>query len=165
MEAFLSLQELPEGPLLLRDWDLGLGARQRREHKASTIAEILATYPSLPFLLIGDSGQRDPEIYRALLHDHPGRIPAIYIRSVTSRPERVAAIRQLADEVRVAGSSLVLADDTLAIARHAAEHGWIDAARLGDVAGDARADQGVTGGKVPPSDAPPPPPAPTVVVE
>jgi phosphatidate phosphatase APP1 len=162
---FLGLQGLPEGPLLLRDLDIGVGRRTRQEHKASAIAEILATYPSLPFVLIGDSGQKDPEIYRALLHDHPGRIPAIYIRSVTPRPERVAAIGRLADEVRAAGSSLVLADDTLALARHAAEHGWIDPARLGEVAGDARADQGVTGEKVSPSNAPPPPAGPTVVVE
>ncbi len=83
----------------------------------------------MPFILIGDSGQRDPEIYRALLHDHPGRIPAIYIRNVSSDPERTKAIRTLAAEVTEAGSSLVLADDTLAAARHAAEHGWIGRTR------------------------------------
>jgi phosphatidate phosphatase APP1 len=148
---FLSLQDLPAGPLLLRDLDLGFGAPGRVEHKASTIAEILATYPALPFVLIGDSGQKDPEIYRALLHDHPGRIPAIYIRSVDPRPDRVAAIGRLADEVREVGASLVLAEDTRAIARHAAEHGWIEPDRLPEIAGDARADAGASGEKVPPA--------------
>jgi phosphatidate phosphatase APP1 len=145
---FLTLQELPPGPLLLRDWDLGLPSRQKREHKATAIAEILATYPALPFILIGDSGQKDPEIYRALLHDHPGRIPAIYIRNVTRGAERAGAIRKLALEVAESGSSLVLADDTLTVARHAAEHGWIDPAHLGEIAGDKRADEGVTDEKV-----------------
>jgi phosphatidate phosphatase APP1 len=148
---FLALQGLPDGPLLLRDLDLGFGSRTKAEHKAATIAEVLATYPSLPFVLIGDSGQQDPEIYHALLRDHPGRIPAIYIRSVDRRPDRLSAIEALAKEVREAGSSLVLGDDTMAIARHAAEHGWIEPDRLGEVSGDAKADQGVTGGKVPPT--------------
>jgi phosphatidate phosphatase APP1 len=148
---FLSLQELPGGPLLLRDLDLRIGGRGKTEHKAATIAEILATYPSLPFVLIGDSGQQDPEIYRAVLHDHPGRIPAIYIRSVDRRPDRLGAITRLSEEVREAGSSLVLADDTIAIARHAAEHGWIEPDRLPEIAGDAKADKGVTGGKLPPT--------------
>lgn len=118
---FLALQELPAGPLLLRDWDLGLPSRKQQEHKATAIAEILATYPTLPFIMIGDSGQKDPETYRALLHDHPGRILAIYIRNVTADPDRADAIRRLAAEVREGGSSLVLADDTLAAARHAVD--------------------------------------------
>ncbi len=42
---FLALQGLPEGPLLLRDLDLGFGSRTKTEHKAATIAEVLATYP------------------------------------------------------------------------------------------------------------------------
>jgi hypothetical protein len=31
----------------------------------------------------------------------------------------------VADDVRAAGSQMVLADDTIGPARHAAEHGWI----------------------------------------
>jgi phosphatidate phosphatase APP1 len=161
---FLAIQELPPGPLLLRDWDLGLPGRQKQEHKTAVIGEILATYPNLPFILIGDSGQKDPEIYRALLHDHPGRIPAIYIRNVTPGAERAAAIRKLADEVHEAGSALVLADDTLAAARHAADHGWIDPRRLEEITGDKRADEGSAGGKVP-APGKPPGSGPTIVVE
>jgi phosphatidate phosphatase APP1 len=144
---FLALQELPAGPLLLRDWDLGFRGRQKQEHKTTAIGEILATYPTLPFILIGDSGQKDPEIYRALLRDHPGRIPAIYIRDVTRSPQRAEAIRRLAAEVAVSECSLVLADDTLTVARHAAERGWIDADRLDDIAGDKRADEGARAGE------------------
>ena len=39
----------------------------------------------------------------------------------------------------------------MAIARHAAEHGWIEPDRLAEVSGDANADQGVTEGKVSPT--------------
>ncbi|HEX2450102.1 MAG TPA: phosphatase domain-containing protein [Gemmatimonadales bacterium] len=165
VSEFLALQQLPAGPVLLRDWDLGLPAPARVEHKIAAIGEILATYPNLPFILIGDSGQKDPEIYRALLQGHPGRISAIYIRNVNPNPERLEAIRELAAEVSAAGSALVLADDTLAAARHAAEHGWIDPARLDDIAGDKQADEGATAEKVAPPGTSAPATGPTVVVE
>jgi phosphatidate phosphatase APP1 len=145
---FLEAQEIPAGPLLLRDWDLrGMGGRHHR-HKSQHIAEILETYPGLPFVLVGDSGQEDPEIYSAIVREHPGRILAIYIRDVSKDPVRIAAIGALADQVREGGTPLVLADDTLAAARHAAEHGWIREDALGEVGEEKRADEGTSGAKV-----------------
>ncbi|HUF35967.1 MAG TPA: phosphatase domain-containing protein [Gemmatimonadales bacterium] len=141
---FLETQEIPAGPLLLRDLDLGFGHRHKPPHKPGTIAEILETYPALPFILVGDSGQEDPEIYRAIVHDYPGRILAVYIRNVRPHPERVSAIRRLAEEVVAAGSALVLADDTLAAARHAADHGWLDPAALAGIGAEKRADEPAT---------------------
>ncbi len=160
---FLAAQGIPRGPLLLRDWDLGRGLLRHGNHKSGTIREILETFPALPFILIGDSGQEDPEIYAALVREHPGRIRAIYIRNVLAHPSRSEAIRTLAAEVSAAGSALVLADDTLAAARHAAEQGWIDEASLPEIGTEKRADEG-KGGKV---DAPgmETPVAPTVVVD
>jgi len=162
---FLAAQEIPAGPLLLRDLDLGLRLRPRPPHKPGAIAEILATYPDLPFILVGDSGQEDPEIYSAVVRDHPGRILAVYIRNVRPHPERLAAVRELAARVVADGSALVLADDTLAAARHAAEHGWLDPAALGEIAGDKRADAGETGAKAPAPGIEPGAEAPPVVVE
>ena len=90
---------------------------------------------------MGDSGQEDPEIYHRAVHDHPGRIPAVYIRDVTRHPERIDSIRALAAEVERAGSTLVLCDDTLAAARHAASRGWIAADALDEVAAAAARDE------------------------
>ena len=162
---FLAAQDIPVGPLLLRDWDLGLRVRRRPPHKPAAIAEILATFPELPFVLVGDSGQEDPEIYRAVVRDHPGRILAVYIRNVHPHPERVAAVRTLADQVVADGSALVLADDTLTAARHAAEHGWIDAGALGEIGGEKRDDEGTTSAKVEAPGAATGEHAPPVVVE
>jgi phosphatidate phosphatase APP1 len=146
---FLDAQEIPVGPMLLRDWDIGRDMLGTRDYKLTQIREILATYPALPFILVGDSGQEDPEIYGTLVREFPGRILAIYIRNVSPHPERSARIRQLAQQVSDAGSTLLLADDTLAAARHAAAHGWIREDTLGDVGTEKRADEGSTGGKVP----------------
>ncbi|MBX9853375.1 MAG: App1 family protein [Cytophagaceae bacterium] len=41
-------------------------------HKYYRIEKILSFYPNLPFILIGDSGQEDPYIYRQLVKDFPG---------------------------------------------------------------------------------------------
>ncbi|HEU5040611.1 MAG TPA: phosphatase domain-containing protein [Gemmatimonadales bacterium] len=162
---FLAAQEIPVGPVLLRDWDLGLRLRRRPPHKPGAIAEILTTYPDLPFILVGDSGQEDPEIYSAIVRDHPGRILAVYIRNVRPHPERVAAVRRLAAQVVADGSALVLADDTLTAARHAAEHGWIDPASLGEIGGEKRDDRGETGAKAPAPGTAPTVEVPPVVVE
>jgi phosphatidate phosphatase APP1 len=84
-------------------------------------------------VLVGDSGQDDPEIYAAVIREHPGRIHAAYIRDVGGNETRSASVRTLATELARDGATLLLAEDTLAAARHAAEHGWIDAAALRDV--------------------------------
>jgi len=166
IDGFLEAQHIPTGPLLLRDWDLGRLTERHGRHKGSMIGEILDTYPELPFILIGDSGQEDPEIYAALVRERPGRVRAVYIRNVTPQAERTERIRTLAREVTDAGSTLVLADDTLAAARHAAMHGWIDSGALAEVGGETRDDEGRTGAKADaPGAAGRQPPTPTVVVD
>ena len=166
---FMEIQRIPTGPIHLRDWDVNLDAltsRRLKRHKEPIIREILELYPALPFILIGDDSQKDPEIYRGILDSDPGRILAIYIRNVSTDPERSASVQLLAKQVLDAGSTLVLADDTFAAATHAAEQGWIQKDALASVHEEKRADEGVTGTK---ADAPgtsePGEKAPTVVVE
>ena len=151
IDGFLEAQRIPTGPLLLRDWDLGRLTERHATHKGTVIREIFDTYPDMPFLLVGDSGQEDPEIYTALVRDHPGRVKAVYIRNVHRDAARTARIQALAREVEAAGSALVLADDTLAAARHAALHGWIASEALDEIGGEKRDDEGMTGAK---ADAP-----------
>jgi phosphatidate phosphatase APP1 len=161
---FLEVQEIPTGPLLLRNWDLGLSLLRNAPHKSDHIADILATYPSLPFILVGDSAQEDPEIYTDLVARYPERILAVYIRNVRPHPERLAAVQHLAGRVAAAGSTLVLADDTLAAASHAAAHGWIRPALLPEVREEKRADEG-DGGKAASPGVEKSEPVPTVVVD
>ncbi len=129
LEAFFRLHDIPDGPVLfLRDWGFTLRhplPRLGRGHKEGVIREILRGYPDHPFVLVGDSGQRDPETYARVVRENPGRILAVYIRNVSRTPERDEAVRALSREVEAAGSSLVLADDTFVMARHAAEEGLI----------------------------------------
>jgi phosphatidate phosphatase APP1 len=169
IKEFLEIQGIPWGPLMLRDVDFGLdilSSRHHHAHKREMIRRVLTTYEA-PAILIGDSGQQDPEIYREIVRAFPDRIKAIYIRNVSMTEERARAIQALADEVLAAHSSLVLADDTLTAARHAAEHGYIAPEALAAIVEEKAADEGTTAEK---KDAPgardaSEPPTATAVIE
>jgi phosphatidate phosphatase APP1 len=155
---FLQLQAIPEGPICLRDWDVDLDAltsSRLRQHKEPLIREIMDVTDPLPFILIGDSSQKDPEIYAEIVRAYPGRVMAVYIRNVAPNPERSASIQKLAEEILKEGSSLVLADDSYAAGKHAADHGWIRQSTLDGIHQEKKADEA---GKADPQ-------APTVVVE
>lgn len=134
---FMALQGLPRGPLLLRDF----GLRMKKGHKEAAIEEILATYPKLAFVLIGDSGEEDPEIYAAVLRRHPERIRAIYIRSVNPSPRRIAALERLIARVAKSGCQLVLSEDSVPAAAHAAGEGLLQPSELRRIRAEALSDE------------------------
>jgi phosphatidate phosphatase APP1 len=126
---FLDLNDIPLGPLMLRDWGLtetDILPTSHGDHKLQAIQDILGTYPHLPFILIGDSGQEDPEIYHEVVRAFPHRILGMFIRDVSSASERGAAVSDLANDVVRDGSRLFLVQDTIEAAKQAAECGWIE---------------------------------------
>lgn len=137
LDTFFNHHRIPNGPVLfLRHWGLTLQSplpRRTVNHKYDLIRTMLSIYEDRPFILIGDSGQHDPEIYSRLVRENPGRIQAVYIRNVSRSPERTDAIEALAQDLVDEGSSLVLAADSFAIAEHAAKHGLIASGALSRV--------------------------------
>jgi phosphatidate phosphatase APP1 len=120
LEAFLRHHGFPLGPVLLRD---ALGTATSAERKADRIHEILELHPGLRFVLIGDSGERDPEIYADVVRAHPGRILAVYIREVRLDPGdgRVEKVSEgWGHDV-----PFVLAADSDAVRRHASGLGLL----------------------------------------
>ena len=144
LDAFFNLHRIPIGPVLfLRDWGLTIEhplPRTSKDHKLALIRRMLDLYDGLPFVLIGDSGQRDPEVYASLVEEHPDRIRAIYIRNVSRSADRQAAIHALAEDVAEAGSTLLLAADSFAMAEHAVEHGLIPEEALARVMAEKSAE-------------------------
>ena len=136
---FFRLNEIPLGPLFLRDFGAGLlfSPDARRGQKLSHVEKLLQDYAELPFVLIGDSGERDPEIYAEIVKRHPRRVKAIYIRSVDRRPRRLAAIDALADTLRRTDTQFVLAQDSAFAAVHAAGEGLIETGALPEIRGEA----------------------------
>ena len=127
LEDFLDLQGIPRGPLLLRDWSLRT-LKAGEAHKLAAIQALLDAYPGLQVVLVGDSGERDPEIYRQVVVRHPGRVLAVYVRDVA--PERHDAVKAIAAELAGHGVDLVFSPDTEAARRHALDRGLIVAAAL-----------------------------------
>ena len=123
-QGFFKAHDLPLGPIFLKDY--GITANRflktgHAEHKLDRIERLIETYPNLRFVLVGDSGQEDPEIYRRLVGEHgPERIRAVFIRDVTL-PERDAEVHAIARQVERMGVPMTLAKGTDEAATRAVE--------------------------------------------
>ncbi len=134
---YLRLQDIPDGPIILRDFMLEPGGWFKvghDEHKTGVIEGLLMRYPELEWILIGDSGQRDAIIYRNIVERHPGRVLAVYMRDVSRRTTNCEAW-QAAQDIAGLGPEVVFDPQTLTAARNAAEHGWICTSALPAVEG------------------------------
>ncbi|KAI3391317.1 hypothetical protein diail_7605 [Diaporthe ilicicola] len=87
--TFFRLANLPPGSLHLKQYSGMLQGifEPVAERKKGTLEKILRDFPRRRFILVGDSGEADLEVYTDLAVAHPGRILAIFIRDVTT-PEQ-----------------------------------------------------------------------------
>ncbi len=69
-------------------------------YKPGVIEPLLKRFSQRKFMLVGDSGEKDPEIYGALARKYPTQIHHIYIRDVTSEDAGAARYRRAFDGVR-----------------------------------------------------------------
>ncbi|WP_118136692.1 App1 family protein [Oceanicella sp. SM1341] len=132
LDTFFRRHRIPVGPILfLREWGITWRSplpRRAEDHKREVIERMMALYPKLPFILIGDSGQHDPEVYADIVAEHGDRVLAVYIRDVSpGHAGRASEIGRLGAAIREAGSHLVLAADTVTMAEDAAARGWLPA--------------------------------------
>ncbi|MDR9440771.1 MAG: DUF2183 domain-containing protein [Halomonas sp.] len=129
LETFFQLNRIPVGPILfLREWGISPRhpwPRRAEDHKERLISRMLAMFEGVPCILIGDSGQHDPEVYTRIVKAHPGRVEAIYIRRVDRRVDRQRDIQLLRDQICHTRCELVLAADSVRMAEHARAHGFI----------------------------------------
>lgn len=134
-ERYLTLHSIPLGPILLRHVGIGAGRWPGGSHHANKLAQIekvLAAYPHLPFILVGDSGQHDAEIYSEAARLHPGRIVAIYIRDVTG-DDRDLAAKGVLEPVKAQGVRWTYGPDLIEAAQDAAAAGWIVPSALAEI--------------------------------
>jgi phosphatidate phosphatase APP1 len=146
---FLDLNDIPEGPLVLRDF--GLDANRETSghmgHKFGAIKNILLMYPDLKFVLIGDSGQEDPKIYHEIVSAFPHRILAIYIRDVQLADRERIAIN-ISKELVADKVEMIIVDNTLEAAEYAAKAGLIYQEEIPKIEVDKKQDKGELPGKV-----------------
>ena len=82
LDGLMARHDVPRGPMFLRD--LGVGpdgvGKSHGDHKGAAIDAILAANPALSCWLLGDSGQKDAEVYRDAVLRHAGRILGVALR-------------------------------------------------------------------------------------
>jgi len=55
--------------------------------KPQAIEAILKHYPDRRFILLGDSGEKDAQVYAQIANDHPEKIAKIYIRNINGNTQ------------------------------------------------------------------------------
>lgn len=90
LSRFITTAGLPAGSMHLKLFRLQdstpLGRLpSRKRSKRRVIEQIMADFPDRRFLLVGDSGERDPEVYAAVARQRPEQVTGIAIRRVASK--------------------------------------------------------------------------------
>lgn len=143
LHEFTDLRGFPRGPMFLTDW--GPTERYLRrsgaEHKRTAIRRLFEAYPGMSFVLVGDSGQRDPLTYEEMAREYPGRVVLILIRQVGGDDEeRNVAVRERAAELQAEGIPLHLVPDAAAAADLACAAGLCDPETVAQVREDLESD-------------------------
>lgn len=70
------------------------------EQKIDQISDLMETYPGREFILIGDSGEMDPEVYTTIRNRYPDQVREVIIRDVINarelNPDRMEEMRIIA---------------------------------------------------------------------
>ncbi len=82
LQRFLSRRGLPAGPTLLTDWGPTPDGwfRSGQDHKRATLRRLLDELPQLRWVLVGDDGQHDPQLYDELVWARPRSVRLVVIR-------------------------------------------------------------------------------------
>lgn len=128
LHDFMDINRIPHGPMLLQDWGIDeqtLIISSHTSHKLAHIRTVLDYYPNLRFVLIGDSGQHDPEIYLQVIQSDPKRVLAAFIRDVT--PDlRDRGVASIVEQSNAAGVEMLYVRDSAEALVHARRKGLVD---------------------------------------
>ncbi len=98
LSAFTRSNSFPAGTFHLKQLGVTDGSLRRlfdspEEYKVPIIEELLARFPQRQFILVGDSGEKDPEIYGELARKHPEQVAKILIRRTEGAPMTESRLR------------------------------------------------------------------------
>ncbi|NJX14273.1 App1 family protein [Tamlana crocina] len=124
LEYFLKKNNFPKGPIILRSFPKPFSKKVKGEkpQKQKEILNLLKTYPKLKFILIGDSGEHDPDIYMEIANAYPENVMAIYLRTVNHK-SKMQRVKSLYKNYTV--SPVLLVENSEEAIAHAKKHGFI----------------------------------------
>jgi phosphatidate phosphatase APP1 len=140
LRDFIALNELPPGPVLLRDIGFRAGTS---DHKISTIREIMSRFDPLPAIMVGDSGQHDAQIYARIAEEFPGRVRAIYVRDVDPDTDSIfdTSVDEIIERAAELSVPFLRVAHSADVAKHAATIGLLPATQLDEISEDVTKDQ------------------------
>ena len=99
LDGFIRSNGFPGGSfhmklIRVKDWTAADLFKSPEAYKLNTIEPLLRAFPERRFLLVGDSGERDPEVYATLARKHPEQIRRILIRDVTGEAKESERYRK-----------------------------------------------------------------------
>ncbi|MBN3036092.1 MAG: DUF2183 domain-containing protein [Bacteroidales bacterium] len=132
---FMEFKGIPRGTLLLSDAKLKIfrlfRSGRQHQHKFIQIRDLFELYYDQEFILIGDSGQKDPEIYLKIAEMFPSRVKAIYIRRIGNRKDR--KLERYISEAGELGIEMILVQTTTEAAQHAVSRHFIRADQVEEI--------------------------------
>ncbi|MHA7268690.1 App1 family protein [Arthrobacter sp. HLT1-20] len=129
LARFLARNLYPDGVLLLTDW----GPTQQRwfrsgpDHKHRNLERLALEFPGIKWLLVGDDGQHDPQIYADFARTHAVQTAAVAIRQLSPGEALLAGGRTSEDTPATEHGAVtwVSAPDGAGLAKRLKAHGFL----------------------------------------
>jgi phosphatidate phosphatase APP1 len=86
IEKFLDYNNFPKHVTILKQvhGDNSDSLFDQMAYKTEKIEELIALYPDMQWLMFGDSGEKDKDIYTFIKEKYPSKVKGYYIRNVES---------------------------------------------------------------------------------
>jgi hypothetical protein len=101
LQAFFTRENFPRGSFHLREAtdlrDFIPGKKKLRRHKRQAIERLFAAYPQRKFILVGDTGESDPEVYAEFKRKYPQRILEVIFHDITQEGRDSARFKDFTD--------------------------------------------------------------------
>ncbi len=129
LQRFLRRHLYPPGALLLTDWGPTHDRwfRSGREHKEENLRRLAREFPKIKWMLIGDDGQHDDDLYTAFTSEFPEHVTAVAIRRLSTAEAVLAGGRTVVNDHSAADVPWVSDSDGAGILDHLTNIGVIRA--------------------------------------
>lgn len=124
---FMRRHLFPQGAMLLTDWGPTHDRwfRSGRAHKSANLRRLAAEFPHVRWLLIGDDGQHDDELYTAFTSEHPQNVAGVAIRRLSKAEAVLAGGRTAVNDHDAAEIPWVTGNDGAALLERLEEVGLV----------------------------------------
>ena len=127
IQGVLEANGVPWGPIFLRDFGIDetkFIKSTHGNHKTGNALTVMQHFDGLPFILIGDLGQADAEIYAGIARERPKQVLGVILHQPSQRAHEAKQryIREIAD----LDIPVIVTVDYADALRFAEDRGWID---------------------------------------